>query len=90
MSEEVVTPEPRPFLGGFAFIAKVLPDIGHNAAGTADGHAGGAAILDHHQAWFVVVVQQGRVTHLLLQDGTPEHQEAVRRILKGLGVTSSG
>ena len=55
---------------------------GENAAETADGHASGAAFLDHHPEWFVVLVQQGQTTHLLSRDGTPEHQETVKRLLE--------
>ncbi len=73
--------EYSPFLGSFVAILKVHPDIRHNAASTADGHTGGATVLDHHQAWIVILVQQGWVTHLLVRDGTLELQEAVRRIL---------
>jgi hypothetical protein len=41
---------------------------------------------DHHKARVVVLVECSRVTHLLIRNGTLEHQKTVAQIHEGMGI----
>jgi len=60
----------------------VVTDTGADVVGTADSQAGGIAMLDHYKAGFTILVQHGRVTHILIRDDTLESQEAVPSVLE--------
>ena len=86
-----VVGEDRPFLGGLvAVIVEVLADVGHKAIGPTNGDVGGAAVLNDHQAWFFILVQHGRTTHLPVRDDTPQLQKAISRIFEGRAVLRAG
>lgn len=57
-------------IGSAVFI--VVTGTRADVVGTADGQAGGIAVLEHNKAGVTALVQCGRVTHLLVRDDTLE------------------
>ena len=68
------------------FTVAVVPCVGENVVGAADGQSGGAATLDHNKTLAAVMVGRNQLTHLPVRNGAFESQKAVERILGGMAI----